>query len=272
MPIDFSLLTPDLVVPPLMDSAPAAGRRVRCVLPEHAGSALFHTLHLPTSWRPDRRWPLIVEYPGNGPHLSACGDRSTGLQEDAAIGFGLAGPDSAIWAVLPCVDPVARAHARQWWGDADATTAYCRAAVADLVARFAADPHRIVLCGFSRGGIACGYLGLRDRATAALWRGFVASSHYDGVRAWRYAGDDRAAALERLRRLAGRPQFICHEQPEGTAATRALLAEARETTAATFLDLPWRNHSGQWTLYDVPERKRLRRWWRDVVESETAGE
>ena len=45
---------------------------------------------------------------------------------------------------------------------------------------------------------------MTDDEVAALWCGFICHSHYDGVRSWGYAGDDRAAATERLARLGDR--------------------------------------------------------------------
>jgi hypothetical protein len=33
----------------------------------------------------------------------------------------------------------------------------------------------------------------------------------------------------------------------------------------TFVDLPYRNHTDVWVLRDIPERRRLRQWVRDVL-------
>lgn len=255
----------DLALPPLLAGAPGPGRRVRVQLPAYAGSQVFHILRLPDDWCPGQRWPVLCEYPGNGPYLDANGDHSSGYQEDACFGYGLSGSTRCISMVLPCVDPVAGVHVRSWWGDPEATTAYCRAAVADVVARFAGDPKCMVLCGFSRGGIACNYLGLRDDATARLWRAFASTSHYDGVCPWPHADGNPAAALIRLGRLAGRPQLICHEQPDGTAPIRRFLAGSGEPVAVTTLDLPWPNHTAAWVLHDLPVRAQARQWLSQIL-------
>lgn len=55
----------DLVTPIMTDDAPAADRRVRQVVPEYAGTQVYHSLHLPTNWNPGGRYPVIVEYTGN---------------------------------------------------------------------------------------------------------------------------------------------------------------------------------------------------------------
>src|SRR4029078_13548098 len=104
-----------------------------------------------------------------------------------------------------------RRNESQWWGDAQATVDYCKKAVKLVCGRYGGDPKALVLAGFSPGAIACNYIGLRDDEIAALWRGFIPYSHYDGVRGWPYSDSDRASALVRLKRLGNRPQFIIHE-------------------------------------------------------------
>ena len=174
----------DLVVPEAIDAEPSAGRRVKIQLPEFAGSPLFHSLYLPPAWDVGKRWPVIVEYPGNGGFSNTLGDRSTGRVEDCKLGFGLSGGRGFIWICLPFVDPKSKSHALNWWGDADATAAYCRAAVAQVCEKFSGDAENVILAGFSRGALACGYIGLRDDDTAKLWRAIFAHSHFDGVRKW----------------------------------------------------------------------------------------
>ena len=106
-----------------------------------------------------------------------------------------------------------------------------------------------------------------DDEIAGLWRGFICHSHYDGVLKWEYAGSDRASAAERLRRLNGRPQFVCHEG--SGEATKRYLKKACPVGSFTFLTLPYRNHTDAWVLRDIPERKILRRWVRDVLDEKT---
>jgi len=255
---DIHALPADLAVPPLGLGGPTPGARVRQALPSWAGTDVHHTLYLPRSWRPDRPHPLIIEYAGNGPYEDDFGDRCTGRVEDARLGFGLADHLGAVWACLPCVSGDHRTNQLMWWGDAEATVDYASEAVPFLCDHYAADPHRVLLSGFSRGAIACNYIGLRSNRIAGLWRAFFCHSHYDGVRPWGYAGDDAASARQRLARLEGRPQFISHE---GSAQpTRDLLAAAGIDAPLTFLDLPYRNHTDAWMLRDLPERRAIRAW------------
>ena len=211
---------------------------------------------------PDGKYPVIVEYPGNGGYENKLGDKSTGRVEDCKLGYGISGGKGFIWICLPFVDPKAKAHALTWWGDPDATAAYCRKAVTGVCRDFGGDPDAIILTGFSRGAIACNYIGLRDDETAKLWRAMIVHSHYDGVRRWGYADDDSAAARRRLQRFKGRPQFITHEM--SIDATRAFLKDAE--VDATLRALPYPNHSDVWVLKDVPERAELRKWLARVLQ------
>lgn len=250
-------LPSDLAVPDAAEGKPSPGRRVREAFADYENWDLRHVLYLPPEWKPGGRYPVIVEYPGNGPYSNPLGDVSSGRVEDCRLGYGMSGGKDFIWLCLPFVDRANKRHARQWWGDADATAAYCRLAVARACGEYGGDPERVVLCGFSRGAIACGYIGMRDDDTARLWRGIFAHSHYDGVRRWGYPGDDADAARARLRRLAGRPQFVSHE--ESVEPARAFLNKAGVGNT-TYLALPWPNHTADWVLKDIPERRQLRDW------------
>jgi len=256
-------LPADLLVPAVTDEQPGAGRRVRLRNPGFSGQEACHVLYLPPEWRPHAKYPVLVEYPGNGGYQNALGDRSTGLVEDCVLGYGISGGRGMIWLCLPFIDSATRTHQTKWWGDPEATAAYCRTAVAAVCRDYGGDPRAVILTGFSRGAIACGYIGLRDDETARLWRACITHSHFDGVRRWNYPGDDRAAARQRLARLQGRPLFVCQE--ESVEDIRIYLAEAGHRGPTEFLALPFPNHSAEWVLKDLPQRQRLRSWLRDLL-------
>ncbi len=264
---DLSAVPCDLIVPHCQPTgAPGAGRRVAQVSKAWRGTGVHHALYLPTDWTPDRTWPVIVEYPGNGNYRNKFGDACTGNVEDASLGFGISGGKGFIWVVMPCVE--AKVEEKQntpvWWGDVTETKRYCMATVREVCASFSGDPEKVILAGFSRGSIACNFIGLHDEEIARLWRAFICHSHYDGVSGkWPYAGADRPSALARLHRLGGRPQFISHE---GSAAgTEAFLRDSGIQGNWTFESIPFRNHSDQWLLRDVPGRKKLRDWLSAVL-------
>lgn len=254
----------DLTVPVVTEGKPSAGRRVWRQLESYQDWQARHALYLPADWQVtgDRRFPVIVEYPGNGGYRNKLGDESLGRVEDCRLGFGMSGGKQFIWVCLPFLDPKTKRHALKWWGDPDLTAQYCREVVEVICRDYRGDPDRVVLAGFSRGAIACGYIGLRDVATAKLWRAMVIHSHYDGVRRWGYADDDAGAARTRLQRFAGKPQFVSHER--SVDAARRFLAGSN--VEATFLALPFPNHTDTWVLKDLPERRQLREWLKKVLE------
>jgi len=257
----------DLIVPHMTADEPAAGKRVKHQLPEFAGSELFHALYLPSNWEPGQKHPVIFEYPGNGPFKNQLGDTNSGRVEDCNLGYGIAAGKDFIWVCLPFVEPKTKTHALQWWGDADATASYCKAAVKQITGEFGGDPKCLVLCGFSRGAIACNYIGLRDDEIARLWRCMIVHSHYDGVRRWPYADSDAASAIVRLKRLAGRPQFVTHEA--SIEATREFLKASGDKdleNAVTLCALPFPNHTDGWVLREFPERRQLREWLHKILQ------
>lgn len=255
----------DLTVPPMTEGELAAGKRIHQQHETFQGTDIYHALFLPTDWQKGKQYPVLVEFPGNGGFKNALGDVSNGRPEDCKLGYGISGGQGMIWVSLPFVNLKEKKHALNWWGDADATAAYCRLVVDLICESYGGDRERVILCGFSRGAIACNYIGLRDDATAKLWRAFIPHSHYDGVRRWGQPEDDEASAAKRLARLKGRPQFITHEQ--SVDATAAYLKRHDALAGATLVALPYPNHSDEWVLKDIPERKRLRAWLAEVLTS-----
>lgn len=266
---ELSSVPEDLVVPEVVSGPPAPGRRVRLAAPGFEDTAAHHTLHLPADWKPGGRYPVLFEYPGNGGYSNPkLGDSCDGTVEGCSLGFGLGGGVRFIWVCLPFVEVAdgTRRNSARWWGDAEETVRYCHAAIDQTCARFGGDASALILCGFSRGSIGCNFIGLQDDRIAARWRAFFCHSHYDGVRTtWPYPGADRPSALGRLRRLGGRPQFICMER-----STKDIEDYLRETGVAgdfTFVALPFPNHSDRWILRDIPERRVAREWLARVLQS-----
>ncbi len=267
---DLSSVPPDLVLPPVSQTDAAAGLRVPMPAPGWESTAVRHLLYLPTDWQPSGRFPVLVEWTGNQ-YKSPTGDTCSGLPEGAKLGFGISAGAGAIWITLPYLDNSGAQSVSRWWGDAptydpEPTLAYCRAAVREVCARFGGDSQKVVLAGFSRGSIATNYLGLHDDETARLWRGFVCYSHYDGVLRWPFPNSDSGSAATRLKRLAGRPQFICGEG-SNTDQTRAFLEKngALGLGAFTFCATGFRNHDDAWVLRPSEARTRLRDWFRQLV-------
>lgn len=259
MTVALSSFPQDLATPPVTEGRPGPGLRVRQALPGYEGTAVHHTLYLPVDWEPGLRFPVIVEYAGN------CYGSSPGTVEGSNLGYGLSGGRGFIWACLPFVDTVTLENTRHWWGDVGATRDYAKQAVSLICTHYGGDPAAVILAGFSRGAIACNYIGLHDESIAGLWRAFICHSHYDAGQDWiPYAGYERAGAPARLTRLEGRPQLISHEkrvEPD----TLAFLKRHAPDGHFTILPLPFADHTDTWVLRESPGREAARAWLRTVI-------
>ena len=182
---DIRSFQPDLTVPALFAGKPAAGVRVKQTHPHWAKTSAYHTLYLPKDWRPGKSYPVLIEYAGNGPYQNRFGDVSTGKPEGSKMGFGISGGRGFIWVCIPYLNNAGNKNVTQWWGDKpkynpQPTLEYCKKVVPWICKNYGGDIKNVVLCGFSRGAIACNYLGLYDDDIARLWRAFIPYSHYDG--------------------------------------------------------------------------------------------
>ena len=186
-----------------------------------------------------------------------------GTVESCDLGYGITGGKDVIWVSMPYVDTKKKMNAAKWWGNVAATVEYCKLTVQRVCREYGGDASALFIAGFSRGSIACNYIGLHDDEIAALWKGFICHSHYDGVRKWAYKGSDRASAAIRLKRLGSRPQFISQER--SVDATRAYLKERHPAGNFTFLAMSFSEHTDTWAHRDIPERKAVRKWFRKVL-------
>lgn len=263
---DISTVPADLQVPVISDGPPGAGKRVRLGLFANTPPVV---LYLPDEWVTGKKYPVIIELAGNRYFKNSHGDTSSGLPEGSKLGYGLGGGKGFIWACLPFLNDAGDKPALTWWGDApayrpDSSVAFLKRAVPALCERFSGDPERVILCGFSRGAIAANALGLHDDEVAALWRGFVCYSHYDGVNPhWPFAGADTASARQRLARLKGKPQLICSEF--ALEGTRRYLESSGATGDFTFLETGFRNHNDAWLLRPSAAREAARAWLEKVT-------
>lgn len=268
---DISSVTADLRVPDISDGPPGAGKRVRVSLRSGQPEII---LYLPEDWEPRKKFPVLVELPGNGGYKNEFGDISSGLPEDSKLGYGLSGGRGFIWACVPFLKDGGENVASLWWGDKptyrpDSTVDFLKRTVPALCEKFSGDPKRVILCGFSRGSIATNAIGLHDDEIAGLWRAQVCYSHYDGVQAsWPFLGADSASAKVRLSRLNGRPQLICSEY--SLAATRHYLKSTGVVGDFTFLQTGFRNHNDAWLLRPSAARETTRAWLTKVIHAPPA--
>ena len=139
-------------------------------------------LYLPVDWAPGKRFPVLIEYRGNGRRV----------KDGGGLGYGISGGKGFVWAVLPYVSLDHQTDMALWWGDVEATVAYAKLAVPAICRQWAGDPARVILVGHSRGAIACNYIGLHDDHIAKLWRAMISLSHYDdGHAGWGMTPQER---------------------------------------------------------------------------------
>jgi hypothetical protein len=241
--------------PPTVAGNPAPGKRIKGTTSGWKDTNAYHTLYLPTDWTPDIQWPVIVEYPGNGGYSNALGDVSEGTVEGCMMGYGLSGGTGFIWISMPFVSAAGQ-NAVKWWGDIESTKRYCIRTVNAVCEQYNGDPSRVILAGFSRGAIACNYIGLHDDSIADLWCGMICHSHYEGE--FKHPAPDESEWPDRLKRLGKRPQFISHEM--SVHPIQKVIQHAGFEGNLTFQALPFKNHSARWTLCDLPLRNQARQW------------
>jgi hypothetical protein len=244
-----------LDVPDVEIGPPAAGKRVRYQLEGDAGTGIYSVLNLPEDWRPGKKYPVVVEYPGNIFFVPAC--YSSGLPDQCVIGYGMTKGRGAICLGLPFVDRASKSPVENSWGNPDDTVDHALRMVAEVCARFGGDRENIVLTGFSRGALACGYIGLRNDRIAGLWKGIHACQHYDGD-GWN--GATMAGALERATRFKGLAVF----QTDNSQSKFQAVMDAMKTDV-TWVDSGLGAHATAMFLDDRPSTRQLREWFRALV-------
>jgi len=239
----------------MIEGEPAPGKFVKQVAEEYRGTQVYHALYLPTNWRPGATYPVIVEYPPNKYRELA------GRVEECRLGFHQSGGRDFLWVAMPFVDSAKKENAPWLWGDEKATADYCLTNLRRICERYGGDPSAVFLTGFSRGAIACGYIGLRDEAMADVWLAFLPHSHTDG------GAFTPKGAKERLARTRGRPTFATYgSQDSGAPHSRKGIAILREL-GFPFVEreLPNLAHTDRWIEQDCPVRREMRAWMAGVL-------
>ncbi|MBT4821017.1 MAG: hypothetical protein HN742_13110 [Lentisphaerae bacterium] len=248
-----------LDVPPMTEDLPAAGRRVRYQLPGDAGTSIYCVLYLPLDWQKGKSCPVVAEYPGNIFLNARC--YSTGRPEQCVMGYGMTEGKGTIWVSLPFINRAAGDIAESGFGanDGEDTTSYAIDLIEDICRNWGGDRDNLVLSGFSRGAIACGYIGLRNERIGAFWKGFSACQHYDGS-AWHQS--NMKDAVQRAERFTGRAIF----QTDNSQKKYQPVVDATTPSVAwTWANSGLRFHATAMFLDERPSTRQLRQWFRDLV-------
>ena len=239
-----------LLVPTVTEGPPGAGKRVYMSL---AGSPVRYVLYLPKDWNPDGRFPVIAEYSGNIFYFK--NTYSTGKADQGNIGYGMSKGSGVIWVNLPFLS-TDRAHEQlDGFGNLDATAEYARRVIHEIVEKYSGDSGAVFLTGFSRGGAACGFIGLRNNDIADVWLGFHAVAGGDGA-GW--FGSEMPGALERGTRMKGRSSFVTDGAP-----WQDVLAKLKQPFI--YMDSQIGAHVDTMFLDNRPSTLAVRKWMLDVL-------
>jgi hypothetical protein len=171
---------------------------------------------------------------------------------------------------MPYIQKGKKETAVTWWGDRQATIDYCKVNLPRICKEFGGDMENLFICGFSRGAIACSYIGLADDEIAFFWKGLIAHDHFDGQDKWGYPESDRNSALKRLARLQGRPVLVCGNKND-------YLKDHPKLGTFTFLPIPVseifdipegpviHRHTDLWAHRHSPTRQIARDWLLDQI-------
>lgn len=250
-----------LELPSIETGPPHAGRRVRHQLPDDKGTGIHCLVYLPRDWKSGHTYPLIVEYPGNIFYTPGC--YSTGLPDQCAIGYGMTQGEGAIWVSLPFIDRAAGMIIENGWGNPDDTADYAVRVVEHVCRSFGGDRSNVVLTGFSRGAIACGFIGLRNDRIACLWKAFHLCQHFDGD-GW--GGATMEGAIARARRFRGVSVF---HTDNAEARVRPITDVMSVPT--TFLHSGLGAHATAMFLDQRESTHALRRWFSDLTQDPRGG-
>lgn len=238
-----------VLIPEVSNDKPSAGERVRYKLSED--SDIYGVLYLPEDWRKGSSYPMIVEFPGNIFYTASC--YSTGLPDQCTIGYGVSKGKGVILLSLPFVDYRSGKIATSGWGRPDDTADYAVKMVEKICDTYGADKERIMLTGFSRGAIACGFIGLRNPKIASLWRAIHCCQHFDGD-GW--GGSRYEDAVLRLQNGLTTPQF----HTDNTAPKlKEMLSNAKIN--ATYVNSGLGAHACDMFLDERPSTEQLREWF-----------
>ncbi|TYA78706.1 alpha/beta hydrolase family protein [Seonamhaeicola marinus] len=246
-----------LDVPEMKIGLPKAGQRVQYKLDKDSLKDFYSVLYLPENWKANRlkKYPVIVEFPGNVFYVRNC--YSTGRPEDCVIGYGMSKGKEAIWISMPFVDYKTNAIAENGWGHPDDTADYTIKMVQEVIAKFNGDKDNIIITGFSRGAIACGFIGLRNDTIASLWKGMHCCQHFDGD-GW--GGATEVDAKARLNRLGAISVF---QTDNDKTKLKNLLKEVNATVIYESSGL--NAHACDMFLDNRASTQKLRQWFTTLI-------
>lgn len=240
-------------IPEVSNNKPSSGERVKYQLSSDLSSERYSVLYLPLNWNPDKKYPIIVEFPGNIYYTKDC--YSTGEPDQCQIGYGMSKGDGAIWISIPFIDYTKKENILNGWGNPDDTADYTLKTVLEISKKYQGDIKNVIITGFSRGAIACRFIGLRNKEIAKLWKGFHECQHFDGD-GWK--GATLESAKKRLNHLGERPLFQTdNHQPE--------LKKMLKNKKVIYANSGLKFHATTMFLDNRESTVALRKWFNNII-------
>lgn len=273
---DVKTVMQDVFIPDMTEGSPAPGKRVRQTTPQYQGTAAYHCLYLPTDWQPGHKYPVFVDYPGNGPFRNRYADRSGGMPESPPTGFGISGGKGFIVIGMPYVNSNNNmAPTGSWWGNVQSTIDYCIKTVQYVCDNYGGDPCSVILTGFSRSAVGTGFIGRYTDAISDLWLAFISYDGWDDEdyilnntynypnSSYNYdtADFNYQGAVIRFERIAGRANFILNA---GWTNRAEVLNVNYNFPFTTYVNI-YRNHNATWCLRGTAECAVIRNWVQSVL-------
>ncbi|WP_430813838.1 DUF7594 domain-containing protein [Carboxylicivirga sp. RSCT41] len=265
----------DVMVPAMESGVPSPGRIVKVQFDDYLGTGVYHNLYLPPDWEADKKYPVIMDIPGN-PFKHKWGDISSGNPESSPIGYGISRGKGCILVGLPLIDDNTNTHTT-WFGSVNVTADYIKRVAVDLCENFGADHSAFFITGYSRGAMGAHFFSRYDEELNDIWSGFLT---YDGTddhlyyaninsMAWNYNSGalEFDAVSQRHERIKGRPTFMLGAGYYGT--WRFQEHNEAYNYPVEYYKNPYRNHSPHWSVCDLPITQKAREWLQRTINEKT---
>jgi hypothetical protein len=242
-----------LSLQPLRTENPSAGKRVKMSISGY-NAAIYYTLTLPLNYKAGTAYSVIFECPGN-----VYGNFS-GLPDDIVLGYGLSLGLDFILVQAPFVNTAKTAITTTWWSGGNATddptpTIETWTAILDYI-EATYNVRNVILTGFSRGAIACCYVGCYNDTIATRWDGFIADAHFDG-QVFTVAG-----ASTRLARINNKKTLFFVGSDDSAKANTVAGKAAVDALGfpTTYIEKPSLGHDPTWILLNDSYAVSARTW------------
>ncbi len=186
-------------IPTMVEGTPAKGKVTKRNITGWNNN-VYYTIYLPSNYSATgTKNPVIFDLPPNEY------ETYNGKPECEYLGYGLGYGSDFIVVVAPFLNADGSNLATTYWGagtlagDYTKTLEFWQAILTDIETNFNSDPDRVILTGFSRGAVACSYLGCSTYEWASKFCAFMPFSHHDGGSLTPFAAYQRLMRMQPMK-------------------------------------------------------------------------